>query len=171
LPHSPRTVIFPSDSTQTNPLPSLVHLLYSPTSSVLLHLNPSSSQRLSVSDLSNAPPPSVSGKSVEIAPSSGITESASGTGSGLGMGMGALTGLGGYVGLGGKAVVPAGARTLGGEVILARDGKSNAGYRSQSDLGVFYSSEGNYTRDQSLQWSGPPDLLGKPERHIHAVLN
>ena len=40
-----------------------------------------------------------------------------------GIGVGALTGLGGYVGLGSKAVVPAGASTVGGEVILAREGQ------------------------------------------------
>ena len=27
------------------------------------------------------------------------------------------------------------------------------------DLGVFYSSEGNYTRQESLQWPGPPEAL------------
>lgn len=43
----------------------------------------------------------------------------------MGMGIGALTGLGGYVGLGGKAVVPAGTRTSGSEVVLARDGESH----------------------------------------------
>jgi len=41
------------------------------------------------------------------------------------MGMGALTGLGGYVGLGGKAVIPAGTRTVGGEVVMAREGETN----------------------------------------------
>jgi hypothetical protein len=42
----------------------------------------------------------------------------------MGMGgMSALSGLGGYVGLGGKgAAVPVGTRTVGGEVLLAREG-------------------------------------------------
>jgi hypothetical protein len=42
----------------------------------------------------------------------------------MGMGVSALSGLGGYVGLGGKAAVPIGTRTVGGEVLLARDGGS-----------------------------------------------
>lgn len=42
------------------------------------------------------------------------------------MGMGALTGLGGYVGLGGKAAVPVGTRTVGGEVVIVREGLHSA---------------------------------------------
>jgi hypothetical protein len=41
----------------------------------------------------------------------------------MGMGVSALSGLGGYVGLGGKAAVPVGTATVGGEVLLAREGE------------------------------------------------
>lgn len=80
------------------------------------------------------------------------------------MGMGALTGLGGYVGLGGKAAVPVGTRTVGGEVIIVREGKSFAFFWDTADgpdLGVFYSAEGNFTREESIQWPSPPEAICK----------
>lgn len=123
MPHSPRTVIFPSPPSPTSPLPSLVHLLYSPTSSVILHLNPTSSQRLSVTELANASLPPINGRQVD-APQPAVGGSGDSVGgSGLGMGMGAFSGLGGYVGLGSKAAVPVGTRTVGGEVVIAREGQ------------------------------------------------
>ena len=127
--HSPRTVLLPSPATSNNPLPETVHLLYSPTSSVILHINPSSSQRLSISELSNAafPPPRDNGRPLDHTHTNTFNASdnapeKSGVG-GLGMGMGALSGLGGYVGLGGKAAIPLGTRTVGGEVVIVRDGE------------------------------------------------
>ncbi len=135
LPHSPRHAIFPSvpSSSTTLPLPETIHLLYSPQSSVLLHIHPTSSQRLSISDVTTGPTP-VSHSSVPAslvasaaagATSAANTTEASSSGSGgLSMGMGgmsALTGLGGYVGLGGKAALPVGTSLVGGEVLLARE--------------------------------------------------
>ncbi|WVW80239.1 hypothetical protein I302_102217 [Kwoniella bestiolae CBS 10118] len=153
LPHSPRHIIFPS-SPSPNSVPSLpqtIHLLFTPQTSVLLHINPTSSaNRLSVSDITTSPPPPST--------SSSLTTEEGGT-TGITMGMGALTGLGGYVGLGGKSAAPLGTRTVGGEVLLARD-----------DLGAFLSSEGNYTRTESLQWPGPPDALAFANPYIYSVV-
>lgn len=124
LPHSPRAVIFPSSPSPSSPLPSLVHLLYSPTSSVILHLNPTSSQRLSVTELVNTSVPPIGGRQADV-PQPVVGGSGDNAGSsGLGMGMGAFSGLGGYVGLGSRAAVPVGTRTVGGEVIIAREGRS-----------------------------------------------
>ncbi|WWC88076.1 uncharacterized protein L201_002980 [Kwoniella dendrophila CBS 6074] len=153
LPHSPRHIIFPS-TPSLNSVPSLpetIHLLFTTQTSVLLHINPTSSaNRLNVSDITTAPAPPSSSSSL-------TTEE--GGGSGMTMGMGALTGLGGYVGLGTKSAAPLGIRTVGGEVLLARD-----------DLGVFLSSEGNYTRTESLQWPGSPDALAFANPYIHSVV-
>lgn len=34
------------------------------------------------------------------------------------------------------------------------------------DVGVFYSSEGNFTRQESLQWSNAPEAIGElPSPH------
>ncbi|OCF75081.1 hypothetical protein I204_03930 [Kwoniella mangroviensis CBS 8886] len=149
LPHSPRNIIFPSPPSST--LPETIHLLFTPQTSVLLHINPSSSaNRLNVSDIATAPPPPST--------SSSLTTEEGGT-TGITMGMGALTGLGGYVGLGAKSSAPVGTRTVGGEVLLARD-----------DLGAFLSSEGNYTRTESLQWPGPPDALAFANPYIYSVV-
>ncbi|OCF40067.1 hypothetical protein I317_06142 [Kwoniella heveanensis CBS 569] len=154
LPHSPRHIIFPaSPSTSVPPLPQTIHLLFTAQTSVLLHLNPSSSaNRLTVADVTTDPPP-------PAASSSSPTANSEEGGSGITMGMGALSGLGGYVGLGGKAAVPLGTRTVGGEVLLARE-----------DLGVFLSSEGNYTRTTSLQWTGSPDALAFSNPYIYSVV-
>ncbi|WWC68549.1 uncharacterized protein I206_102478 [Kwoniella pini CBS 10737] len=149
LPHSPRTIIFPSPP--STGIPETVHLLFTPQTSVLLHINPSSSaNRLNVSDTTTFPPPPSSSASL-IAEEGGST--------GITMGMGALTGLGGYVGLGAKSAAPLGTSTVGGEVLLARD-----------DTGAFLSSEGNYTRTESLQWPGPPDALAFSNPHIYSVV-
>ncbi|WVF65869.1 hypothetical protein IAT40_000606 [Kwoniella sp. CBS 6097] len=154
LPHSPRHIIFPaSPSISIPPLPQTVHLLFTAQTSVLLHLNPSSSaNRLTVTDVTTEPPP-------PVALSSRAAVNGEEGGSGITMGMGALSGLGGYVGLGGKAVVPLGTRTIGGEVLLARE-----------DLGVFLSSEGNYTRTTSLQWPGSPDALAFSNPYIYSIV-
>ncbi len=84
----------------------------------------------------------------------------------MGMGgMSALTGLGGYVGLGGKTVVPVGTSMLGGEVLLAKDGETpapsamNLSLTGAVDVGIFLSGDGTYTRQESLQWPGPPEAL------------
>nr|XP_018264809.1 uncharacterized protein I303_02989 [Kwoniella dejecticola CBS 10117]OBR86967.1 hypothetical protein I303_02989 [Kwoniella dejecticola CBS 10117] len=147
LPHSPRTIIFPSPPSTS--LPETIDLLFTPQTSVLLHINPASSaNRLSVSDVTTSPPPPSSSASL-IAEEGGST--------GITMGMGALSGLGGYVGLGSKSAAPLGTRTVGGEVLLARDG-------------AFLSSEGNYTRTESLQWPGPPDALGFANPYIYSVV-
>ncbi|WRT65779.1 uncharacterized protein IL334_002728 [Kwoniella shivajii] len=151
LPHSPRHIIFPS-SPSISGIPETIHLLFTTQTSVLLHINPSSSaNRLNVSDITTSPLP----------PSSSTTmTSEEGGGTGIAMGMGALTGLGGYVGLGGKSAVPLGTRTVGGEVLLARD-----------DLGAFVSSEGNYTRAESLQWPSAPDALSFANPYIYSVVS
>ncbi|KAK8861657.1 hypothetical protein IAR55_002480 [Kwoniella newhampshirensis] len=154
LPHSPRHIIFPASPSASSapPLPETIHLLFSPQTSVLLHLNPASSaNRLTVTDLATSPPP----------PATSTTTTAGGEegASGITMGMGALSGLGGYVGLGAKAGLPVGTKTVGGEVLLARD-----------EMGVFYSSEGNYTRSESLQWPGPPDALAFANPYIYSIV-
>ncbi|KAK4684616.1 Vam6/Vps39-like protein vacuolar protein sorting-associated protein 39, partial [Tremellales sp. Uapishka_1] len=162
LPHSPRQIIYPSSSSSL--LPETVHLLYSPQSSVLLQIHPSSTQRLAVLDLPNAalpPPPAQSTSSSSIAMNVGnAVANPADTPGGLSMGGMSLTGLGGYVGLGTKTTVPTlGTRTVGGEVLIARE-----------DLGVFYSTEGNYTRPESLQWPGPPDALAFSNPYIYSVV-
>ncbi|ORY29789.1 hypothetical protein BCR39DRAFT_588162 [Naematelia encephala] len=167
LPHSPRQVIFPSapSSSTSSPMPETVHLLYSPTSSVLLNIIPASTQRLSVSELTSAPPPpphpsqvsttgGASGSKADDKAADGGT-----AGGGLSMGMGALQGLGGYVGLGGRAAIPVGTRTVGGEVLISRE-----------DQGVFYSSEGNFTRTESLQWPAPPEAIGYASPYIYTAV-
>ncbi|WVQ93507.1 hypothetical protein IAU59_000581 [Kwoniella sp. CBS 9459] len=154
LPHSPRHIIFPAaPSTSIPPLPQTIHLLFTAQTSVLLHLNPSSTaNRLTVTDVTTEPSPPAASSSASV------TNGEEGS-SGITMGMGALSGLGGYVGLGGKAVVPLGTRTVGGEVLLARE-----------DLGVFLSSEGNYTRITSLQWPGSPDALAFSNPYIYSIV-
>lgn len=109
LPHSPRTVIFPAPFYAD--LPDTVHLLYSPQSSVLLHLSnaPTAASRLSVTDLpTTGYPPTVGPSDAKTGPEAG-----GGFGS-------AFTGFGGMLS---KAAIPAGTRTVGGEVLLARDGE------------------------------------------------
>lgn len=130
LPHSPRHIVLPASSRSS--FPEAAHLLYSPTSSVLLHLHPTSTPHLSTTDLPVAPPPpsqlvasSAGGSSTAVGGKDEASGGGGGGGSGLSMGMGvsALSGLGGYVGLGGKAAVPVGTATVGGEVLLAREGE------------------------------------------------
>jgi hypothetical protein len=125
LAHSPRTVIIQSSGSS---MPDTVHLLYSPTTSAVLHIDTASSpkQPLSVVDLPNTPLPQPtagpSGTSKENG--SGQAANQDGTGSGMGLGVGgALSGLGGYVGLGAKATLPVGTSTFGGEVLLGRQGQ------------------------------------------------
>ncbi|BEI86071.1 hypothetical protein CcaverHIS002_0603580 [Cutaneotrichosporon cavernicola] len=57
------------------------------------------------------------------------------------------------------AALPVGTRTVGGEVALVRD-----------DLGVFFSSEGNFTRDESLHWPTVPEALGEIGRRAPKLL-
>ncbi|KAL7424682.1 Vacuolar morphogenesis protein 6 [Cryptotrichosporon argae] len=149
LPHSPRHVIFPSPTYAA--LPDSVHLLFTPTTAAILHIHPTSpaAQRLAVTDLSAAAPPPAKG---EAAPA---TEAA---GSGLSLGVGAFTGLGGYV-LGKGANAPVGVRTVGGEIVLARD-----------DVGVFYSSEGHYTRNESLQYPATPDAIAFANPYLYSMV-
>ncbi|KAE8540615.1 hypothetical protein D1P53_002978 [Cryptococcus gattii VGV] len=148
LPHSPRHIIFPSPSSA---LPESIHLQFTATTSAILHLHPSPpSARLSISDLTTDPlPPAIAATS----PSPTGAEEQSG------YGKGALSGLGGYVGLGGKQPTPVGTRTVGGEVLLARE-----------DTGVFYSSEGNYTRQRSIHWPYPPDGIVFSNPYIYSIL-
>ncbi|WVR03742.1 hypothetical protein IAU60_000737 [Kwoniella sp. DSM 27419] len=160
LPHTPRHIIFPSSASSlaAPPLPETIHLLFTSQTSVLLQMNPGSvATRLAVTDITTAPPPPIAGSAATTAQHG---EEASGSSS-MALGMtGAFSGLGGYVGLGGKAAVPLGTRTVGGEVLLARE-----------DLGVFLSSEGNFTRPQSLQWPGPPDALAFSNPYIYSVVS
>ncbi|WVQ78836.1 hypothetical protein IAT38_000927 [Cryptococcus sp. DSM 104549] len=154
IPHSPRHIVFPSSPASA--LPEAIHLLFTPTTSAILHINPASSaNRLSISDLTTEPfppPSSSSAPAAEEGPGSGIA--------GMAMGKGALSGLGGYVGLGAKAAAPVGTKTVGGEVLLARD-----------EMGVFYSSEGNFTRPQSLHWAGPPDAVAFANPYIYSIVH
>lgn len=51
-------------------------------------------------------------------------------------------------------------------MLLARDGeqclhKIPHPVLIYPDIGVFYSSDGNYTRERSLQWPSPPEALGE----------
>lgn len=125
LAHSPRTVIIQSSGSS---MPDAVHLLYSPTTSAILHIDPTAypKQPLSVVDLPNTPLPQPtagpSGTSKESGAAQTVGQDTGGSGIGLGVG-GALSGLGGYVGLGSKATLPVGTSTYGGEVLLGRQGK------------------------------------------------
>jgi hypothetical protein len=125
LAHSPRTVIVQSSGSS---MPDTVHLLYSPTTSAILHIDPISNpkQPLSVVDLPNNPLPQPtagpSGTSKENGAGQAAGQETAGSGMGLGVG-GALSGLGGYVGLGAKATLPVGTSTFGGEVLLGRQGQ------------------------------------------------
>ncbi|OWZ49934.1 hypothetical protein C368_06859 [Cryptococcus neoformans 125.91] len=148
LPHSPRHIVFPSAKPS---LPETIHLLFTPATSAILHLNPASTAApLAISDLTTDPlPPPVSSP-----PSPGTDTDR--------YGKGALSGLGGYVGLGAlgaKQQTPVGTRTVGGEVLLARE-----------DTGVFYSSEGNYTRQRSIRWPSPPDGIVFSNPYIYSIL-
>lgn len=109
LPHSPRTVIFPAPFYAD--LPDTVHLLYSPQSSVLLHISNegSATSRLSVTELPNTGYP----------PTAGVSDAKAAQEGGGGFGS-AFTGFGGMLS---KAAIPAGTRTVGGEVLLAREGE------------------------------------------------
>lgn len=107
LQHSPRHVIFPTPVYAD--LPSAVHLLYSPHSSVILHIKSAVplNQRLAVTELPATGYP---------VPKSGLTRSASPAES-AGWGVGRL---GGFMR---SAAIPVGTRTVGGEVVLVRDGE------------------------------------------------
>lgn len=128
LAHSPRTVIIQSSGSS---MPDTVHLLYSPTTSAILHvdINSNPKQPLSVVDLPNNPLPQPtagpSGTSKENGAGQAANQDGAGSGMGLGVG-GALSGLGGYVGLGAKATLPVGTSTFGGEVLLGRQGQSDS---------------------------------------------
>jgi hypothetical protein len=134
LAHSPRTVIIQSSGTT---MPDTVHLLYSPTTSAILHIDPTSNPKvpLSAIDLPNNPLPQPtagpSGTSKENGSGQATGQDTAGSGMGLGVG-GALSGLGGYVGLGAKATLPVGTRTFGGEVLLGRQGQLRSAHHSRS---------------------------------------
>lgn len=167
LAHSPRTVIIQSSGSS---IPDTVHLLYSTTTSAILHIDPISNpkQPLSVVDLPNNPLPQPtagpSGTSKENGAGQATGQDGAGSGMGLGVG-GALSGLSGYVGLGAKATMPVGTRTFGGEVLVGRQGQSNFAERrniaERAELGGFYSSDGTFTRQESIQWQAPPEALGQ----------
>lgn len=109
LPHSPRAVVFPAPCYAD--LPETVHLLYSPQASVLLHIAGGAApapSRLSVTELPSSGYPPVAGPSTARA-----GPEAGGFGS-------AFTSFGGMLS---KAAIPAGTRTVGGEVLLAREGE------------------------------------------------
>jgi hypothetical protein len=112
-------------------LPGAVHLLYSPQASTLLHIKP------------GPPAQRLSASDLPMGgypgPKGGVARPAAPE-SGWGR-------LGGFMR---GAAIPVGTRTVGGEVALVRD-----------DLGVFFSSEGNFTRDESLHWPAVPEALGE----------
>jgi len=126
LAHSPRSVVIQFSGAS---MPDTVHLLYSPTTSAILHIDTTSNpkQPLSVADLPNNPLPQPtagpSGTSKENGAAQSAGQDSAGGGIGLGVG-GAFSGLGGYVGLGTKATLPVGTSTFGGEVLLGRQGQS-----------------------------------------------
>lgn len=154
LPHSPRHILFPSAPPA---LPETVHLLFTPTASAILHLHPASpSAPLSLSDLTTDPFPPASPSTDD-----GPEQQTPGAPASVAYGKGALSGLGGYVGLGalGRQQSPVGTRTVGGEVLLARQ-----------DTGVFYSSEGNYTRQRSVHWPSPPHGIAFSNPYIYSIL-
>lgn len=137
LPHSPRTILFPLPMYADLPT---VHLLYSPSASALLKIQRGpKEQRLTVTDLPSTGYPTVKGATLP-APEGGF-----GT---LNVG-----------GLWRSAAVPVGTRTVGGEVVLVRDGEFSYDV-ADSELGVFFSSEGQYTRDESLQFPAAPEAMG-----------
>nr|ODN85587.1 hypothetical protein L203_04837 [Cryptococcus depauperatus CBS 7841] len=144
IPHSPRHIVIPDAGSD---LPETIHLLFTTSTSALLHLNPSSS-RLSMTDLTTDPPPPQS-----------LVEEALAQPGGNAFGKGAFGSLGGYVGLGGRSVGPVGTETVGGEVLLARD-----------ELGVFYSTKGDYTRQRSIHWGAPPNGIGFVNPYIYTLL-
>ncbi|XAO26749.1 hypothetical protein I312_105589 [Cryptococcus bacillisporus CA1280] len=150
LPHSPRHIIFPSPAPAPS-LPESIHLQFTSTTSAILHLHPASpSARLSIADLTADPvPPAVAAP--PPAPTEPDDQSR--------YGKGALSGLGGYVRLRGKQPAPVGTRTVRGEVLLARE-----------DTGVFYSSEGNYTRQRSIRWPYAPDGILFSNPYIYSIL-
>jgi hypothetical protein len=121
LGHSPRTVIIPSSGSSC---PDSVHLLYSPTTSGILRIDPSSKQPLSVIDLPNNPLPQAASGPSQTSKENGSGQTTGQESGGLASGVGgALSGLGGYVGLGARATAPVGTRTFGGEVLIARQGQ------------------------------------------------
>ena len=169
LAHSPRTVIIQSTGSS---MPDTVHLLYSPTTSAILHIDTSSNpkQPLSVVDLPNSPLPQPTAGPSGTSKENGAGQATGQDGAGSGMGLGALSGLGGYVGLGAKATLPVGTSTFGGEVLLGRQGQFNSArtqiIAKQSELGGFYSSEGSFTRQDSIQWQAPPEALGQSRSSV-----
>lgn len=70
--------------------------------------------------------------------------------------------------------ISVGTRTVGGEVLLAREGASRASLNQaltpKTDTGVFYSSEGNYTRQRSIRWPSPPDGIVFSNPYIYSIL-
>ncbi|GMK59883.1 hypothetical protein CspeluHIS016_0901000 [Cutaneotrichosporon spelunceum] len=137
LPHTPRSVIFPAPVYAD--LPGAVHLLYSPSSSTLLHIRPGpAAGRLSATDLPANGYPTPRDGTRPAVPESGWGR------------------LGGFMR---GASIPVGTRTVGGEVALVRD-----------DLGVFFSSEGNFTRDESLHWPAAPETLAFANPFLYSVL-
>ncbi|CAK9785513.1 hypothetical protein CC85DRAFT_286680 [Cutaneotrichosporon oleaginosum] len=121
-------------------LPGAVHLLYSPQASTILHIK------------HGAPAHRLVATDLPIggypAAKSGVARAAV-PDSGWGR-------LGGFMR---SAAVPVGTRTVGGEVVLVRD-----------DLGVFFSSEGNFTRDESLHWPAAPEALAFSNPFLYSVL-
>ncbi|TYJ56256.1 hypothetical protein B9479_003101 [Cryptococcus floricola] len=152
IPHSPRHIVFPPSPSSAS-LPTPIHLCFTSTTSALLHLNAESpSSHLTMTDVTTDKYPQ------SDIPNAGQKEE--GAGSGLGIGMGRFTNFGGYVGIGGKNNGPLGVGTVTGEVLLARE-----------DTGVFYSSEGSYTRPTSLRWPAPPDGLAYSNPFIYSVVS
>lgn len=115
LQHTPRQVIFPAPVYAD--LPGAVHLLYSPHASVILNIKTGvpSNQRLSATELPSTGYP---------APKGGVAKPAGPSEAG---GWG-VSRLGGFMR---GTAPPVGTRTVGGEVVLIREGK--LGYRILAD--------------------------------------
>lgn len=159
LPHSPRVVIFPAPVYAD--LPGAVHLLYSPQASVILNIRGGApGQRLATTDLPATGYPSTRAGTAVTAPAPEAG------------GFSALTGFGGLLK---AAVIPVGTRTVGGEVLLVREGECRQGSLNTpaltfTDLGVFFSSEGNFTRTESLQWPAAPEAMAFANPYIYSVV-
>lgn len=117
LPHSPRTVIFPAPVYAD--LPGSAHLLYSPQASVILNIHGGPpAQRLAVTELqaTGYPPTRASAAAAPVVEAGGFS---------------ALSGFGGLLR---AAAIPVGTRTVGGEVLLVRDGECISVYKHELTL-------------------------------------
>jgi hypothetical protein len=174
LAHSPRAILFPAPVYADRP--HAVHLLYSPQASAILSIRdgpanvPSSGAgattpggsavlaRLSVVDAPSMGYPPTRAPAAQAEPAAAFSVAG---------------GWGGFGGMLSRAPVPVGTRTVGGEVLLVRDGAYPLclSADARSDLGVFLSAEGNFTRSESLHWPTAPDAMSKKNTLCALIAN